>query len=294
MAIAVNVDGRLTGEKDAMVSVLDHGFLFGEGVYEVLRTYGGEPFLFERHAERLRASADRIALRIPLSDADLLARLRETVAAARLPGEAYIRVLVTRGVGEIVYDPAACPNPTTVVIVKPHAEPAAEVYERGVKIALVPVVRNHPGSVNPRIKSNNLLNNALAMQQAYARGGFEALMRNHRGEICECAQSNVFLVTNGCVRTPPLDAGLLAGVTRAFVLELARSLGFHTREETIQEEDLASADELFITSTTKEIVPVVAVDDLVIGDGVPGPVTRRLRAAFAARTALAGAPARSA
>jgi branched-chain amino acid aminotransferase len=294
MAIAVNVDGRLTGEKDAMVSVLDHGFLFGEGVYEVLRTYGGEPFLFERHAERLRASADRIALRIPLSDADLLARLRETVAAARLPGEAYIRVLVTRGVGEIVYDPAACPNPTTVVIVKPHAEPAAEVYERGVKIALVPVVRNHPGSVNPRIKSNNLLNNALAMQQAYARGGFEALMRNHRGEICECAQSNVFLVTNGCVRTPPLDAGLLAGVTRAFVLELARSLGFHTREETIQEEDLASADELFITSTTKEIVPVVAVDDLVIGDGVPGPVTRRLRSAFAARTALAGAPARSA
>jgi branched-chain amino acid aminotransferase len=294
MAIAVNVDGRLTGEKDAMVSVLDHGFLFGEGVYEVLRTYGGEPFLFERHAERLRASADRIALRIPLSDADLLARLRETVAAARLPGEAYIRVLVTRGVGEIVYDPAACPNPTTVVIVKPHAEPAAEVYERGVKIALVPVVRNHPGSVNPRIKSNNLLNNALAMQQAYARGGFEALMRNHRGEICECAQSNVFLVTNGCVRTPPLDAGLLAGVTRAFVLELARSLGLHAREETIQEEELASADELFITSTTKEIVPVVAVDDLVIGDGVPGPVTRRLRSAFAARTALAGAPARSA
>jgi len=284
MAIAVNVDGRLCGERDAVVSVFDHGFLFGEGVYEVLRTYGREPFLFERHAERLRSSAHRIALDIPLSDADLLARIRETVAAAQLTGEAYIRVLVTRGVGEIVYDPAACPHPSTVVIVKPHAQPPAEVYERGVMIALVPVVRNHPGSVNPRIKSNNLLNNALAMQQAYARGGYEALMRNHRDEICECAQSNVFLVTNGCVRTPALDAGLLAGVTRAFVLELARSLGLHAREETIQEEDLASADELFITSTTKEIVPVVAVDQLEIGNGTPGPVTGKLRVAFAERT----------
>jgi branched-chain amino acid aminotransferase len=289
MSIAVNVDGRVCGESDAVVSVLDHGFLFGEGVYEVLRTYGREPFLFERHAERLRASADRIALAIPLSDSALLARLRDTIAAAHLPGEAYVRVVVTRGVGEIVYDPAACPNPTTVVIVKPHTEPPPEVYERGVKIALVPVVRNHPGSVDPRIKSNNLLNNALAMQQAYARGGFEALMRNHRGEICECAQSNVFLVTNGYVRTPPLTAGLLAGVTRAFVLELARTLSIHAREETIEEEDLASADELFITSTTKEIVPVVAVDDLVIGDGIPGPITRKLRAAFAERTAAVSA-----
>ncbi len=294
MSIAVNVDGRVCGESDAVVSVFDHGFLFGEGVYEVLRTYGREPFLFERHAERLRASADRIALTIPLSDSALLARLRDTIAAAQLPGEAYVRVVVTRGVGEIVYDPAACPNPSTVVIVKPHTEPPPEVYERGVKIALVPVVRNHPGSVNPRIKSNNLLNNALAMQQAYARGGFEALMRNHRGEICECAQSNVFLVTNGYVRTPPLTAGLLAGVTRAFVLELARSLGVHAREETIEEEDLASADELFITSTTKEIVPVVAVDDLVIGDGVPGPMTRQLRAAFAERTAAVEAASREA
>jgi branched-chain amino acid aminotransferase len=289
MSIAVNVDGRVCGESDAVVSVLDHGFLFGEGVYEVLRTYGREPFLFERHAERLRASADRIALAIPLSDSALLARLRDTIVAAHLPGEAYVRVVVTRGVGEIVYDPAACPNPTTVVIVKPHTEPPPEVYERGVKIALVPVVRNHPGSVDPRIKSNNLLNNALAMQQAYARGGFEALMRNHRGEICECAQSNVFLVTNGYVRTPPLTAGLLAGVTRAFVLELARTLSIHAREETIEEEDLASADELFITSTTKEIVPVVAVDDLVIGDGIPGPITRKLRAAFAERTAAVSA-----
>jgi branched-chain amino acid aminotransferase len=286
MPIAVNVDGRLTGERDAMVSVFDHGFLFGEGVYEVLRTYGKEPFLFGQHITRLRASADRIALPVPFSDEELLDRTRATIAAADLDGDAYVRILLTRGPGEIVYDPAACPAPTTVIIVKPHVEPPAEVYERGVTISLVRTVRNHPETVNPRIKSNNLLNNALAMQQAYRRNGYEALMRNHRGELCECAQSNFFLVTNGVLRTPPVEAGLLAGITRAFVLELAGALGIHSREETLYEEDLASADESFLTSTTREIVPVVAVDSLIIGDGTPGPVTRRLMKAFNVRTGV--------
>jgi branched-chain amino acid aminotransferase len=284
MPIAVNVDGRLMGERDAVISVFDHGFLFGEGVYEVLRTYAKEPFLFQPHMARLRASADRIALPLPFSDDELLDRTRATIAAADLAGDAYVRILVTRGPGEIVYDPGACPAPTTVVIVKPHVEPASSVYERGVTISLVPTVRNHPESVSPRIKSNNLLNNALAMQQAYKRHGFEALMRNHRGELCECAQSNFFLVTNGVLRTPPLEAGLLAGITRAFVLELAASLGTHAREETLYEEDLASADEAFLTSTTREIVPVVAVDSLSIGDGLPGRLTRRLMHAFKIRT----------
>jgi branched-chain amino acid aminotransferase len=283
MPIAVNIDGQLRGQHDAMVSVFDHGFLFGEGVYEVLRTYRQRPFLFEPHMRRLRASAERIALEVPVGDAEMARRIDEAISAAALPGEAYIRILVTRGPGEIVYDPAACPSPTIVIIVKPHAELAQEVYETGVTLALVPVIRNHPGSVSPRIKSNNLLNNALAMQQAYKRHAFEALMRNHRGEICECAQSNFFIVTNGVVRTPPLDAGLLAGVTRAFVLELAAASGLHAREETIYEEDLANADEAFLTSTTREIVPVVRVDSLVIGEGRPGPVTTRLREAFRAR-----------
>jgi branched-chain amino acid aminotransferase len=283
MPIAVNIDGQLHGQHDALVSVFDHGFLFGEGVYEVLRTYRQRPFLFDPHMRRLRASAERIALEVPIDDAALARRIDETIAAAALPDEAYVRILVTRGAGEIVYDPAACPSPTIVVIVKPHVELAPAVYDAGVTLALVPVVRNHPGSVNPRIKSNNLLNNALAMQQAYKRQAFEALMRNHRGEICECAQSNFFVVTNGVVRTPPLDAGLLAGVTRAFVLELAAAAGLHAREETLQEEDLANADEAFLTSTTREIVPVVRVDALAIGDGRPGPVTTRLREAFRAR-----------
>ena len=281
MPTMVNVDGRLAGERDAVVSVFDHGFLFGEGVYEVMRTYRQRPFLFEAHMRRLRASADRIALPIPTGDAEIGDRIRATIAAAQLPGEAYIRLLVTRGVGEIGYDPATCPSPTVVVIVKPHAELPADTYAQGVTIALVSVRRNHPETVNPLIKSNNLLNNALAMQEAYRRGAAEALMKNTRDEICECAMSNIFVVTGGTLRTPPATAGLLAGVTRAFVLELAAKTGIRALEETLRECDVMAADEVFFTSTTREIVPVVRVDDHVVGAGRPGPVTQRLRAAFA-------------
>jgi branched-chain amino acid aminotransferase len=280
MPVIVNIDGRIHGERDAVVSVFDHGFLFGEGVYEVLRTYGRTPFRFDAHMARLRASADRIALNVPLENSALASRIRATVDAAALPGDAYVRLLVTRGVGDLVYDPAACPSPTIVIIVKPHVEPEAAVYRDGVRIALVPIVRNHPLSINPLIKSNNLLNNALAMQHAYKQGGYESLMKNHQGELCECAQSNFFLVTDGRVRTPPLDAGLLAGVTRAFVLDLAASQGIPVREEALVEADLSTADEAFLTSTTREIVPVVRVDELVIGDGRPGPITRQLMASF--------------
>lgn len=284
MPATVNIDGQIVSEQQATISVFDHGFLYGEGVYEVLRTYRKEPFLYDPHMTRLRQSADQIALTVPWTDADMHARIAATVAAADIPEEAYIRILLTRGVGELVYDPAACPNPTTVIIVKPHVESPATVYEDGVTISLVPIVRNHPASLNPRIKSNNLLNNALAMQQAVKRQTFEALMRNHRGELCECAQSNFFLVTGNVVRTAPLDAGLLAGVTRAYVLELARALGYRTREEALFEEDLASANEAFLTSTTREIVPVVRVDNQTIGAGKPGAITRALIAEFHKRT----------
>lgn len=284
MIATVNVDGQISGEREARISVFDHGFLYGEGVYEVLRTYGHQPFLFEPHMARLRRSAERVALPVPWTDEDILARIRATIEAAQsqgqLRGEAYIRLLLTRGVGDLLYDPAACPSPTTVIIVKPLAESPSSIYEEGVTVALVPVVRNHRQSVDPAIKSNNLLNNALAMQQAIARRSFEALMRNHRGELCECAQSNFFLVSNGVLRTPPLDAGLLAGITRAFVMDVAASLGYRTREETLVDTDLAAADEMFLTSSTKEIVPVVRVDDLTIGNGRPGSITRALITEF--------------
>jgi branched-chain amino acid aminotransferase len=283
MAAVVNVDGRITGEADARVSVFDHGFLYGEGIYETLRTYDRRPFLFDRHMRRLRASAQMIALPVPFRDDELLARVDQTVAALGGPDEAYIRVLLTRGVGELSYDPAGCPRPTVVIIVKPQVDPPAEVFERGVRIALVSVLRNHPESVNPRIKSNNLLNNALAMQEAYRRGGYEALMRNYRGELTECSMSNFFVVTGGAALTPPIDAGLLAGITREYLFELGREIGVPVREAVLHEADAFGADEAFVTSTTRELVPVVRIDDHVVGAGVPGPVTRHLLEAFRAR-----------
>jgi branched-chain amino acid aminotransferase len=280
MAAIVNVNGRVSDQKDAVVSVFDHGFLYGEGVYETLRTYNGQPLLFGRHMERLRASADMLALAVPLTDSEIEQRFRETMGAAGLGDdpsrEAYIRILVTRGVGELSYDPAGCPAPTVVVIVKPHVAPPAEVFARGVRVALVPVVRNHPGSVSPLIKSNNLLNNALAMQEALRRGGFEGVMRNYKGELAECTQSNLFIVKDGAALTPPVDAGLLPGITREFLFEVGAAAGIPVREAVLKDADLLGADESFLTSTTREVVPIVQVDDRAIGSGTPGPVTAAL------------------
>jgi branched-chain amino acid aminotransferase len=280
MAATVNVNGRVSDQEHAVISVFDHGFLYGEGIYETLRTYNGQPFLFDRHMKRLRTSAGMLALPVPLSDAQIDERFRETVSAAGLgcetQREAYIRILVTRGIGELTYDPAATPDPSIVVIVKPHVDPPRDVFERGVKVALVPIVRNHPGSVNPLIKSNNLLNNALAMQEAFRRGGYEGVMRNFRGELAECTQSNLFIVKNGAALTPPIDAGLLAGITRAFLFEVGSEAGIPVREAVLGDDDLFDADESFLTSTTREVVPIVKVDDRIIGAGTPGPVTLAL------------------
>jgi branched-chain amino acid aminotransferase len=280
MAAIVNVNGRIFDQEQAVISVFDHGFLYGEGVYETLRTYNGQPFLFDRHMRRLRNSAGMLALTVPLTNAQIDDRFRETMRAAALgeqgQREAYIRILVTRGIGELTYDLAACPVPSIVVIVKPNVDPPAEAVERGVTVSLVGVVRNHPGSVNPLIKSNNLLNNALAMQQAFKRGGFEGVMRNYRGELAECTQSNLFIVKDGVALTPPIDAGLLPGITREFLFEVGAANGIPVREQVLHDEDLFGADEAFLTSTTREVVPIVQVDDRRVGNGTPGPITRAL------------------
>jgi branched-chain amino acid aminotransferase len=284
MAAVVNVNGRISSGEDAVVSVFDHGFLYGEGVYETLRTYNERPFLFDRHMRRLRNSSRMISLDVPLTDTDFAERIDQTVRAA-LTGrgsadEWYIRVLITRGVGELTYDPAACPTPSVVIIVKPHVEPSAEMVERGVNVALVDIVRNHPDSVNPLIKSNNLLNNALAMPEAFKWGGFEGVMRNYRGELSECTQSNLFIVKDGVALTPPIDAGLLPGITREFLFEVGPEVGIAVRETVLRDPELLGADEAFLTSTTRELMPIVRVDDRPIRDGRPGPVTKTLRAAF--------------
>lgn len=288
MAATVNVNGRISPGDEAVIPVFDHGFLYGEGVYETLRTYGGRLFLFDRHMRRLRNSGRLIDLSIPFTDDELAAHIRDTVKAAKLEvaavndrrPEAYVRVLVTRGVGDLTYDLKATPKPSWVIIVKPLSAPPAELYARGVKLVLVDIVRNHPQSVNPMIKSNNLMNSALAAQQALKRGGFEAVMRNYRGELTEGTQSNVFIVKNGAALTPPLESGLLPGITREFVFDLGRDAGIEVREQALHDDDLFQADEAFLTSTTREIVPVVTVDDRTIGDGRPGGVTSKLLKAF--------------
>jgi len=287
MAAIVNVNGRIVPEREATISVFDHGFLYGEGVYEVLRTYRGKPFLLDRHLGRLERSAGAIALPLPLDRLAFGARIAETIAAIPVerPGESeyYLRVILTRGVGDMGYDPALCPEPTLLIIAKELTGPPEWYFERGVPLALVSIVRNHPGTVNPLIKSNNLLNNALAMQEALRKGAVEALMRNYRGEIAECSQSNVFLVNDGRLVTPPLGAGLLAGITREFLFEVAPDAGLSIEERTIREPDLYAADEVFITGTTFEVTPVVEIDGRRIGGGTPGPTARRLLEAYRVR-----------
>ena len=281
MSATVNVNGRITGERDAVVSVFDHGFLYGEGIYETMRTYHWRVFLYQRHMRRLRNSARMINLEVPFTDADLASRIRDTVSASSLNGgEAYIRVLVTRGVGELTYDPRATPTPSVIIIVKLQVDPAPEVYERGVRVVIVDVVRNHPDTVNPMIKSNNLLNSALAAQQAIRRGGFEGIMRNYRGELSECTASNLFVVKGGIALTPPLESGLLPGITREFLFDVGKEVGVDVCEQVLRDGDLFSADEAFLTSTTREAVPIVAVDDRTIGNGRPGPVTKKLLEGF--------------
>jgi len=280
---AVYVNGRIMRAEDAVIPVYDHGFLYGEGVYETLRTYNRVPFLYDRHARRLRASAGHLALSVPFSDDELSSSIGDTMAAAGAFQEAYIRVLLTRGVGELSYDLQSTPVPSLVIIVKPLEEIPTRVLTDGIKVALVPILRNHPGSVNPVIKSNNLLNNALAMQEANRRGADEGLMCNYRGELSECSQANFFMVRDGAALTPANDAGLLKGLTRDFLFEVGQDAGVEVRYETLMPADLETADEAFITSTTRELSPVTQIDNRPVGNGQPGLVTRKLLEAYRQR-----------
>ncbi|MFL6280610.1 MAG: aminotransferase class IV [Vicinamibacterales bacterium] len=280
---AVYVNGRIARAEDATIPVYDHGFLYGEGVYETLRTYNRVPFLYDRHLRRLRASAGYLELAVPFSNGELASRIAETMAAAGPLQEAYIRILLTRGVGELTYDLQSTPVPSLIIIVKPLEEVPARILTDGIKVALVPILRNHPGSVNPVIKSNNLLNNALAMQEANRRGADEGLMCNYRGELSECSQANFFIVRGGAALTPKNEAGLLEGLTRDFLFEVGQDAGVDVRYETLFPADLESADEAFITSTTRELSPVTQIDNRPVGNGKPGAITRKLLDAYRRR-----------
>jgi len=275
MGFFASVNGEITPAAEARVSVLDNGFTFGDAVYETLRTYGGRPFHLDRHLERLRRSAGRLA--IPLAAPEsALARDLDLLLQRAGNSESYIRIIVTRGEGDISYRFDRVKGPTVVMVVKPLEAIPERSYTDGVAVILSSVRRNPPRALDPAIKSCNLLNNILAVQEAQKRGALEPILLNETGEVAEGASANVFMVKAGVVLTPPLDAGLLPGVTRQVVLELGRSLGVPMREEPVAVKDLLAADEAFLTSTLKEVAPIATIDTRPVGPGRPGPVTLRL------------------
>jgi branched-chain amino acid aminotransferase len=232
-----------------------------------------------QHLQRLYDSAKAIRLEIPMSQEQLAQAIRQTLDLNGLK-DAYIRVVVTRGAGSLGLDPRKTGDPQVIIITDHIQLYPPELYENGLEIVTVATIRNHPNAVNPRIKSLNYLNNILAKLEAIQAGCLEALMLNHKGEVAECTGDNIFVVTRGVVRTPPLDAGILEGITRNAVLELAQRAGIPTREESLTRHDVYTADECFLTGTAAEIIPVVKCDGRVIGNGKPGPITRQLRERF--------------
>jgi branched-chain amino acid aminotransferase len=276
-----SINGIVMPAEEARVSVLDNGFAFGDSVYEVLRTYDGLAFEPGRHFRRLRASAARLGFSVPGSDEALLAQVDGLLARAG-SGESYIRIVVSRGLGDCSYDFERVKGPTLVMIQKSLPPYPAEHYEQGVRVAAVGVRRNHPLALDPAIKSSNLLNNILAMREAQARGAEEPVLLNQEGFLAEGASTNLFLARGGTLLTPPLWAGILPGITREVVLDLLPPLGIPFREGPLHLDDLLAADEAFLTSTTREVVPVRQVDESPVGSGRPGPLTRRVMEAFRA------------
>lgn len=280
----IYLNDRFLDDKEAVVSVFDHGFLYGDGIYETLRAYDGRIFMRSRHLARLRRSAALIQLALPLSEARWAALLEEALARNGLR-DAYLRITVSRGAGDIGLDPALCPRPTIVIIAKPFQHPAPELYEKGVALVIVGVRRNHPATVSPQVKSLNFLNNILAKQEALRQGAFDGVMLHVDGSLAECTASNLFFVRHGTVQTPSLECGILDGVTREIVLQLARESGIPAAEGRYSPDALRQADECFLTNTSMEIMPVRAVDGRMPGHGSPGPVTARLRERFTANLA---------
>jgi branched-chain amino acid aminotransferase len=279
MSLRISINGSLVAKEDAKVSVYDHGLLYGDGVFEGLRSYGGKVFRLDAHVDRLWDSAKAIWLEIPISKDEMCRQINETLAANKI-SDGYIRVVVTRGAGTLGLDPNRTSDPQVIVIADTITLYPDEFYENGLEIVTVSVSRNHPAALNPRIKSLNYLNNILAKIEGLKAGCVEALMLNHKGEVAECTGDNIFLVRKGVVSTPPVDAGILEGITRDAVIELAQAAKIEVQERPLTKHDVYIADECFLTGTAAEVIPVVQVDARTIGDGRPGPVTRDLRERF--------------
>jgi branched-chain amino acid aminotransferase len=279
MPLKVWIDGKLVDKEDAKISVYDHGLLYGDGVFEGIRQYAGTIFRVEAHLKRLYDSAKAIRLEIPLARRDFLAAIEQTVRANGFT-DCYIRACVTRGVGFLGIDPNKCKSPSVFIIADSIQLFPAELYEKGMAVITSSVIRNHPAALSPRIKSLNYLNNILARIEANDAGVGEAIMLNHLGNVAECTADNVFIVQGGKVVTPTVTDGILEGVTRQVILELCVKLNIPCAEQSFQKHDLFVADECFVTGTGAEVAPVTKIDGRVIGDGHPGPITKRLIEAF--------------
>ena len=279
MSPRVYIGGKLYEKADAKISVYDHGLLYGDGVFEGIRSYSGRVFRLTQHIDRLYDSARAIHLRIPMEKDQLAAAVRDTLAANNLR-DAYIRLIITRGAGSLGLDPRKTTDPQVIIITDAISLYPPELYEHGLKIVTAGTIRNHPAAVNPRVKSLNYLNNIMAKVEGTNAGCLEALMLNHKGEVAECTGDNIFMVKRGQVHTPSLDSGILEGITRDAVIELARAAGLTVVERTMDRHDVYTADECFLTGTAAEVIPVVECDGRPIGTGLPGPITKDLLKRF--------------
>jgi len=283
------LDGQFVDEADAKISVFDHGVLYGDGVFEGIRLYHKRIFRLEQHIHRLLDSAKAIMLEIPMSKAELIAACCEACRQNQL-ADGYIRLVVTRGVGNLGLNPFTCKRPSVFIIAATIELYPKAVYEKGIDLVTAATIRNHPNAVNPAIKSLNYLNNILARIEAVKAGTVEALMLNGEGFVAECTGDNLFVIRNGKLTTPPVSAGALNGITRGVVLELASKLGLPASEANLTRYDVMTADECFLTGSAAEIVPVASLDGRTIGTGKPGAVTLQLTTEFRKLTRSEGTP----
>ena len=279
MAFAVSIGGRVGTPEEVTLKVTDNGFVFGDSAYETLRTYGGRPFELDRHLARLRRTIGMLGFDLSRSDAEIRAQIDACLEFAN-NSESYLRLIVSRGVGDMSYRFERIAEPTIAIYVKPLDLTSEKLYTLGGAAMISTIRRNPIEALNPAMKVSNLLNNALSTREAYAQGAFEAILLNTRGEVAEGAGSNVFMVKDERLLTPPLSCGLLAGITRELTLEIAAHEGVPYEERVLHPLDLQTADELFITSTLKELAPMVTLDGSPVGPGKPGPITLKLLAAY--------------
>ncbi|MFM2216296.1 MAG: Branched-chain-amino-acid aminotransferase [Planctomycetota bacterium] len=279
MPLQIYISGKYFDKDNAKISVYDHGLLYGDGVFEGMRAYSGNVFRLTEHIDRLYESALAICLKIPMSKSDMIAAVNKTLEINSLK-DAYIRLVVTRGAGSLGLDPNRTSDPQIIIIADHIALYDPKFYEEGLKIITASTIRNHPAALSPRIKSLNYLNNIMAKIEGLQAGCMEAIMLNHKGEVAECTGDNIFIVKRGELLTPPKDAGILEGITRNAILELAQSLNIPTKEISLTRHDLFVADECFLTGSAAEVIPVVSIDNRSIHDGCVGPVTKKLMSEF--------------